>query len=1069
MSSPWSNLSESARRAAVAAVAALALLFWADEARAQQGAITGRVVDASNLEPVVGAQVFLPGTDLGGLTDEGGRFRITGVPAGQHQVRVRLLGYRPTARSVTVRGGETTTLDVQLSVSAVALEEVVVTATGERRQREVGSAISTVNAAEAVERSAPTNLTNLLKGRSTGVSVQRSAGSVGTGDVIKIRGNTSIGLSNAPLVYIDGARVDTDSDTDDFLAVGGQSASRLNDLNPDDIESVEIIKGPAAAALYGTEAAAGVIRIETKSGTASGDTRFTFRVESGVNRGASTQFPSAYVNPRGLFGDRVDPGTFLAGVPGLLGDSVAVTDTLYQMNLLEPQIRPSPARAPGYGDPFRDGYVQTYGGSVRGGSDFLTYYLSGELDAQDGNLPNNEFDKYSVRGNFNIAPSDRLDISVSNGFTSNSLALPDNDNNGFGYIGVGMLGFPWATPITRADFFDGTAVETCPINYEVARVADRAGVSDLFVADDQSLLEQLGPCDRPGFGSRTFGDIATRTNQQNIERYTGSATGTYRPYDFLTGRLTVGYDEVANDAFTLTPVDPGRPFGTASEGVKTSFQEVKKNLTLEATSTLDLDLTGDLNAQTTVGGQWFRSINEATLGTGQTLPSGCTTVSCAVTTTAGETFLETITAGFFFQEQLGWKDRIYLTPAIRFDDNSAQGENLGLQELPSVSFSWIMNEEAWFPELFDQFRLRAAWGKAGLQPGPRAALSVLNPLRVTFGGRSLSGVSPIGTGAFPQRGPGNPILAPETTTEWEGGFDVSLVDGRLGLQATYYHQTTENSVVVQNLKPSFGFPGGQPTNVAEIVSQGIELGLDARAVDARGLSWDWQVNVSTNDGEITALDEPIVFGLGGSTQRHQEGFPFASYFDEPVTVSGGEVVVGEDEAFAGHPTPEWEGSVGTTLTLFERVTLYGLLDFAGGHQNYNNTESFACGFALGGGENGGVCGPIFEKEDGAFTEEARIKQRATLEGTSSPWIEDADYAKLRTVSVRLRLPESWVRPVGAGGGSLRLVGENLATFTGYTGLDPEISFGGSTFQATRADFLTAPPHQRFVATLSLTF
>jgi TonB-linked SusC/RagA family outer membrane protein len=1057
----FSTLLNRAGRTALTAVTALALTLWAAPAQAQQGAVAGQVLDGSNLEPVVGAQVFLPGTELGALTNEEGRYRITGVPAGQREIRVRLLGYRSASQNVTIRAGETTTTNFQLSVSAVALEEVVVTATGERRSREVGNAISTVNAAQEVEQTNPQNLTNLLKGRSTGVSVQRSSGSVGTGDLFKVRGNSTLGLSSTPIIIVDGARVDNDNASGP--GVGGQNASRLNDLNPEDIESIEVIKGPSAAALYGAGAAAGVIRITTKAGSASGDTRYTIRSNVGVNRESLINWPSGYVNPQGLFGaEAVDPGGFIFGIPGLLGPPVAVTDTLYEMNLMEPNVRP--VGLDGYANPFRDGAIQTYGGSVRGGSEFVTYYVSGEFNAEDGNLPNNQFNKFNVRGNFNLSPSDEIDISVSNGFTSNALGLPDNDNNGFGYIGVGMLGFPWQTPFSRSNFVDGSQVETCPLNYEIARVGARSAAGADGIAallGGVPLLDLLGPCAAPGFGGRTFDDVATLQNNQHIERYTGSATGTYRPWDFLTNRVTIGYDAVANDVPQLVPVDPDLPFGTSSEGFKFSFQETKQNLTLEATSTLNLDLTEDLNSQFTAGGQWFRQINQGTSGTGQTLPSGCTTISCAVTTTGAETFVEEKTAGFFFQEQLGWKDRIFITPSVRFDDNSAFGANLGLQTLPSVNGSYIMSDEDWFPQAFDQFRVRAAWGKSTLQPGPFDAFNLLDPTRVTFQGASFSGVT--------VTDPGNPDLRPETGEEWEAGMDFSVLDGRLSLEATYYDQTTSDAIVFQPLKPSFGFPGSQPTNVGEIVSRGFEFGLDAIAVDIPDLTWDWRVNLSTNDGEVTELTEPIIFGLGGSSQRHTEGFPFASYFTERVTASGGSVNVGTDAVFHGHPTPEYEGSVSTTISLFDRITLYGLVDFAGGHQQFNSTQEFACGF-LGGGDGGGICGAMFERNaSGDFTDEALVKQTASAIVSESPWIEDADYAKLRTVSLRFTLPERWLQPIQASGASLTLVGENLANFTGYTGLDPELNFGGSSAQATRADFLTLPPGQRYLAEFSLTF
>lgn len=1048
------------------------LLLGPSEVRAQDGVIAGRVVDATSLQPLGDAQVFLPELELGSLTDQEGSFRIGGVPAGRHEIRVQLIGYLPVSRAVTVRAGQTAETVFRLEISAVAMEEVVVTATGERRRREVGNAISTVDAAAAVEQSNPDNLTSLLKGRSTGVTVQRSSGSVGTGATLKIRGNTSISLDNTPLIYVDGVRVSNANDADgagvELAAVGGQDFSRLNDINPEEIESIEVIKGPAAAALYGVEAAAGVIRIATKRGR-PGETTYTIRAQGSLNWD-DTDWPTVVWQPQSFLGEEVDVGALLLGAPGALGPPVPVPDTLYSMNLLEGSLTEF---GDIFQDPFRSGEGRSLAGTARGGSESVSYFLSGEWEDDRGNLPNNVLERWSARANFDLQPSDKVNIAVSSGFSSNFTDLPGNDNNIFGYIGVGLISFPWERPVVRQDPVTGETLETCPFAFEIARAsAERLPGTPLLAA----LTGPGGVCGglNPFFSDRTFGDVATIDNSDDVERFTGSGTLTYRPWDVLTNRVTVGYDQFSDRLSNFFPVNPELPHGELSRGFRFLSSSTQRNLTLEGTSTLDLDLTENLNSQFTVGGQWFRNTAETAQAQGSILPAGTSTVSNAATTLGFETFVETRTAGFFFQEQLGWKDRLFLTPSVRFDDNSAFGENLGLQELPSVNASYLISEEAWFPRAFDQLRLRAAWGRSGLQPGPFAALELLNATRTTFEGRNLVGVSPLGLtipggGGPANQGPGNPDLKPETGEEWEFGFDTSVLDGRLAFEATYYHQRTKDAITASNLAPSLGFPGAVVTNVGEVVNRGFEFGLDASAVSVPGLSWDWRVSLTTNQGEITELDAPIEVGADAFfNQEHREGFPFAAYFEEPVTLdSDGNPVIGDEAVFLGHPTPEWDGSISSTINLFEHVTLYGLLDFSGGHHLVNGTEQFMCGF-LGGGAAGGTCLANYQTEDGTLTDEARIKQVASAAANLAPWIEEADFARLRTVSLGLRLPEAWARTLRSRGASLRVVAENLALWTGYSGVDPELNGAGQD-GTNFFDFLTLPPAKRVSASLRLQF
>lgn len=1031
-------LARHARKGAFLAAAA-AFTLGTSGIAAQQGAIAGRVTDASTLEPLVGAQVFIQGTNLGELTDQEGRYRIEGVPAGTHELTVRLIGYRQLSRSgVEVQSGQVTTANFAVDVAAVALDEIVTTITGEQRRREIGYSTGNIAAEQVMADARPQSVTDLIKGRATGVTVRRSSGTLGTGSEIKIRGTASISQDVTPLIVVDGAFVSNDNAANNGLGLGGQDPSRLNDINPEDIADIEIIKGPAAAALYGSRAAAGIIKITTKKGR-TGQTRWTLRSEVGMERNAS-DFPASVFNPQSLLGP-------------------SATDTLYTLNLLEGDA--------GFEAPFRDGFQQTYGASVRGGASTFSYFASGQYQNLEGNLPDNEREGVNVRANFNVQPSDKVDISVSNGFLTNSTFFPQNDNNAGGYIGVAMIAFPWTQMIEVADPVSGEAVTTCPLNFEFARLQG--------ITVDQAT-GALGPCpDNPFFSGRTFEDIGTQIDEQEIERYTGSATLNWRPLDNWTNRVTVGYDQFADLVIQIVPVDPDRPFGAASDGAIANNQATNRNLTFEGTSSLSLDLNDDWNFETTVGAQFFRTHIEGVQTTGNVFPAGGPTVGNSVTTTANDFTIETRTIGVFAQEQIGWKDKLFVTPAVRMDDNSAAGENLGVQWYPRLAVAYSLSEEEFAPDFFESLKLRASYGQAGQQPGSNAALELLNPIRVAVGNSDLVGVTPAQLG--------NPVLEPARSTEWEAGLDGTVLDGRLGVEFTYFNSKTENDVVFRQVAPSTGTPGGQFVNVGEIKNTGIELGLDASAFRSRDVTVDFRGTLSHIDNEVTQLEDPIIFGLGGASQRHVEGFPFASYFAEEIIIDSetGEPRVltceedpsrgcnpDDDHRFLGQPAPTWEGSVSTTINLFDHLTVYGLLDFQTGQELFNSTDEFRCGF-LGGGPNGGTCSEMYETDaEGNFTDDALIAQEAARIGSEAPWIEDADFAKLRTVSVRFQLPEAWTTRLRLQNAAITLVGENLVTWTGYDGLDPELNGNGQN-GASRFDFLTLPPSRRFLANVSFTF
>ena len=398
----------------ITTIAGLAVpaLIGAQQAPAtgQGGTVAGTVRDRATQQPVSQAQVSLIGTTRGALSNDQGVYRIPNVPAGTYQVRVLRIGFQASVLPVTVTNGETTTTDIALGSTVVTLDQVTVTATGEQiRQRETGSSVATI-APAAQELASTSNFTDVLNSRAPGLYVQQSNGAAGTGSRIRVRGANSLSLSNEPLLIIDGVRANNDVGNRDQVnvsssntlgtnvATGGQTTSRLNDINPEDIENIEVIKGPAAATLYGTEASNGVIQIITKRGK-SGKPQFAFTTRQGTNWLA---------NPEGRAGMLYRPG------PG--GQIIGLN--LYKHEAEE-----------GKGEIFQNGRNEGYQGAVSGGTDASRYYLSGTYDNDVGIVSWNWDRKFTGRANLDILATDKLRFQGSVGHIRDRIRLAQNDIN----------------------------------------------------------------------------------------------------------------------------------------------------------------------------------------------------------------------------------------------------------------------------------------------------------------------------------------------------------------------------------------------------------------------------------------------------------------------------------------------------------------------------------------------------------------------------------------------------------------------------------------------------------------
>jgi TonB-linked SusC/RagA family outer membrane protein len=351
--------------------------------------ITGAVTEVGSGRPLAGAQVNVIGTTLGASADDQGRYRIAGATAGTVRLRARLVGYSAVERSITLEEGKPATADFTLATIPLSLDAVVVTGTaGGTQVREIGNAVSRVDAAKIAETTPSVNVQQLLGQRSPGVIVQPAAGMVGAGSAVRIRGAASLSLTNQPIIYVDGVRIDNNAAAGPSIRQG-RTASRLNDFNPEDIESMEIIKGPAAATLYGTEASNGVIQIITKRGR-SGAPKMDITLRAGTN-----YLP----NPEGRF-------PFTYGI----NPATAKVDSFNIFNYYEEQTGKKI---------FTNGPLTSANASVSGGTESVRYFASGEYGRNQGIVDYNWQNTAGARINLSLLPSAKWKLDGNLNFTQN--------------------------------------------------------------------------------------------------------------------------------------------------------------------------------------------------------------------------------------------------------------------------------------------------------------------------------------------------------------------------------------------------------------------------------------------------------------------------------------------------------------------------------------------------------------------------------------------------------------------------------------------------------------------------
>ncbi len=1028
-------------RQRLASVLFAALLMVAPNVGAQQ--VTGRVTNQSTGEPLAAVQVFIAGSGIGALTQANGRYLLLNVPAGVHTLSAERIGYRGLTQEVSVSAGATLVQDFALTEEALGLDEIIVTGTpGGTQRRAIGNAVTSVSAAEVTRNVAISGAQDLLQGRSPGVQFTRVSGNVGTGSGIDIRGVGSFMLRSDPLIYVDGVRVNNNAQSGPALGSRYSEVNPLNDLNPRDIESIEIIKGPAAATLYGTEASAGVIQIITKRG-AEGAPQFDLSVTGGANY---MRDPASRIGP--FFYCATGQNDVCREASGNL-----VSYNMYEeANLMIQQgLFPWPTK-----NLYRNGPNQSYNLDVRGGTDAIRYFVSTNYDDEQGIVTYNWDKAFRMRANLSLVFTENVSLDISTGYI-----------NG------------------ESRFMSGGK-------------ADGGTWTDMVWSNGYCVPRNNGmnACPRlMGFQEHLPSDVAKLDIRRAYNRFTGSGTLNFTVGNWLSSRAIFGIDRGQDENTELWPLETETSpvYEETAVGEITLGRPITTNVSVDLSSTVRVDLTDSWGTATSVGAQYY--VKEATdfglKGVGFAHPASRTVNQTpASNATINYTFVENKSLGFYVQEVLSWNDRFFLTGAIRFDDNSAFGADFEAVTYPKLAATWMVSEEGfWNLDLVNSFRLRGAWGRAGRQPDAFAGASQFGVISGAGGGTALAPISP-----------GNPEIGPETSTEIELGFDIALLDDRVAGEFTWFNEKNEDALLGIGLPPTVGFPGAVQRNLGQIDNWGWEATLSSRLYESRDFSFRLDLTASHLDNEIKTLgDFPGTDGgccsssirIGLPYPNHNlRFFPEAAQFDpngsivnrwgERIAamcdkgiplgegsqygiVRGGPLVpCGEasgQRILAGGAFAKYTFSVNPQISLFNNtLSIHVLADAQYGRTELDGQSGWGC-FWLN-------CRPNRTQEDPLFIAKARLEWAQLT-------LFDADFWKLREIGVRYNLPESLVVRIGAERASLSVSGRELGiiwraqdTLLGETNAqDPEF---GRPVRGEVA-WWTAPPTSSLSATMRVTF
>jgi TonB-linked SusC/RagA family outer membrane protein len=988
----------------------LALALTPAGAMAQErGSVTGTVIDRVTQQPLSGVQVVVANTTLGTLTNQQGRFTIPNVPSGTHDVRASYVGYGVVSQTVTVGAGQQATANFSLNQTAIALDAVVVTGTAGRQEvRAQSAAVSKVNAAELTEKAPITTVTDLIQGRNPGVSVTQSSGTSGTAQRIRLRGQASYSLSSDPIVFIDGVRANTTSGM--TSNIGGQVTSHLNDIRPEDIESIEIVKGPAAATLYGADASAGVIQIITKKGRAGG----------GFQQNLSLEYNSIDINgytPEANYGVCTAALVANSAYPACYGKpaGTVISD------------RPSD-RYP----VFRTGEMRAINWSGTGGGENYGFRLSVGKDNEDGVFANNYYNRFSNALAFNFTPSEKVKFEAGWNMINTKTALPRNDNNIYGFLGGIMLGTP--TTVGRAQ--DGWYAAYRQVNaikaeeYEdnSLRMIPRVSVNympfswftnRLMVGADitRSETHDFYPKNDSSWYATVLNTGQMDYNARNRDDITAEYMGT------ITNDLTSNWSSTLSFGTQINARQSSLTYATGTGFITNANRSVN-------------------SAATRTGGQSYSESRQ--MGAfAQWQPVFKDRLYLQMAARLDRTSAFGTDAAWFLSPKVGAS---YVISEEPFFENTV-------------------------PHWINLLRLRAAWGTTGKSPGSGALVTYsASPYAITSSNVQTGVIAnnPGNSNLRPERGEEFEAGFDLGLFDQKVGLEVTFFDKvtkDLILTKPIAPSLGYSSNPLYNIGSLYnrGWEVAANANVFNTRN----LGWDLR------VGFNTLKNEVTDLGEIQPIGTYTRVLPGYQLNSVFDYLPRKYITDaaEAATKCKGAkecVIVSDTTEFLGHYMPGFEGNASTTISFLKHFQLNAMANWQTGFMIYNNTARFRdlSGVSSYRANHKDQL-PAEErlKHFGPFiTEDGRsIPATSVYIGN----MEKGDYLRLREVSLTYSMPRSLARSFHANGASITLAGRNLGLWTKYSGADPEVL--GDATETSRTDFLTMPQTRRWVARVNLNF
>lgn len=950
------------------------LLVFSASALAQF-TVKGSVQDDQG-EPLIGVSILVKGTTSGTVSDFDGNFELN-VPGSEGTLVLSYTGFKTQEVTVSTSTG---VMDLIMEEDIARLDEVVVTglASGVKRSNS-GNAVATVTGEELTGQTNPQTLDNALYGKIAGVNMTSNGGAPGGGINVQLRGISTLGAgSSQPLYIIDGVYVDNSTirtgRTQVNGASGGQStatqddsANRIADINPDDIERIEVLKGPSAAAIYGTRANAGVIIITTKKGKA-GQTRVSFSQDIGVAQGQNFQNFDVW--------DEAKVNNFYSGA--------RLATELDR--LAAAQGRQTDWEEFFYGETPLLSNTQL---SISGGNQKTQFYVSGGILSEDGIIKNTGFDRYSIRANVDHRLSDRIKVSLNSSYqrSDTDRGFTGNQNNTGGSIGYALAYLP-----TYADLFpdeNGNYPDNPYFNDNPIAIRD-LGVNNQLV--DRFITA----------GSLDL-DILQTTSSYLKFRLSGGV-------DYLSGNSQVYFPEILQHQ--QAQANPGDVMWGRQDGLNTNIQ---------AFLTFNTYL-GSVNSNTSVGIVRLDQDGQFVLNRGRGLSGGQNNLGWAQVVSVQEQTNSTVTdVGYVIQEDLNWEDKIIVSAGIRFDKSTLNTQQDEFYAFPKASAAFnLHNFDFWGSGAISQLKLRAAYGQTGGLPQFGRTFESLTPQLI---GGQLGGQ--VGTRGV------DPDLVPETAQEIEIGLDLGLFNDAIVLEATYYNKGVNDLILDLQPAESTGITA-IATNAADLVNQGIELGLSVNPIRTQNIDWFSKLLYWQNRSEITNLEIPAFtqggFGPSLGTYLLAEGV-------SPTMIVGTPSGTDDPLGFTmyGDRQPDF------TLSWFNSIKLFKNIDFSflGQYQSGGNAINLsALLWDLGGTT------PDWDGDDNN-NEVLNGPERVgdwSGNGNTGVYIQPTSYLKLREMGLYYTFPnEIGILKRLKLGVSVN----NVLLWTDYGSYDPEVSNFGT--------------------------